>query len=695
MRKTILLIAFILILGNIFGQDSINPNTTTHPLAAPVPLGTPPGTGSISGATNVTYGQTYIYSFSGTSYPNLQWQVTNGTIISSTTTSAKVVWAGSVEMVSANTPISEDFPPIYALGGPNHQLQSYKLNTPGQTMEGSISVYSNGGLITSQIVTITIPPIHSGSISPNNQIVVEGQQPTSLSYSGATGGTGQSFSYQWQSSTDNQTWTDIPGATGLTFNPGPPTSKNTYYHVSVKQGSATETSSPASIEKILTATPPPISSVQDDNYTIDLSKPVGTPTGGINVGSDGGVQYIVPIGVLPGTNSLQPSIRLIYNSRGGVGIAAKGWSLSCFSEIKRTGKSFYFDGQTTPVAFNNTNDIFSLDGHRLFPITGTNGADGTVYGKENEDFSKIISHGGSNSTGPDWFEVTQKDGTILEYGKALNSKFPSNNATYIWLLNRVTDRNGNYCIFKYNIDPGQYAYALTEIDYTGNDAAGLQPYNKIVFSYSIKQTPTSTLQYKDGIQIETPYLLDSISVINSAGTASSRYMMSYKVQQGQYYLKTITEQGSDGSAKNPLVFKYGADNATPPVALSSSLGGLETDGSIYSGNFSGAGTDGVISAILKPDNNGQTQYLGFNMYGDLAKDPNNPVLHLDYSKNLNDSSLVYDLPTDKRGKYDALTSDYNGDGKADVLFAGFSDSSGVRKLEKIQINLTKLLPNDK
>ncbi|QEC71848.1 hypothetical protein FSB73_09410 [Arachidicoccus ginsenosidivorans] len=684
MRRILLLLILLGCYQIISAQDSTNKpqkQEVKSGIASPMTLPPPPGGGTIDGPTHVTYGQTYNYSFQYL-YPNVTWAASNGLVISSTSTTAEVVWSGSIGVVSSE---ESSFHADYAYGGPNVLQPSYNPLIPEQPLTGTLSVYSNGTLEASIDVTITVAPLNGGNISAKTQVVVEGQTPSSLTYSGASGGTGLAFDYQWQMSTDENTWSDIPGATGLTYNPGLPQSKYSYYRVIATQGSAQAYSSVASINKILTATPPPIVPVQDDNYTIDLSKMVGTTEGKLNVNSSGGSQYSIPIQVLPGTNGLQPNISLYYNSRAGSGIAAKGWNLSCLSEIKRAGKSFYFDGKRSPVSFSNSNDVFELDGQRLFAISGENGADGTIYGKESEDYSKIVSYGGTENTGPDWFQVTQKDGTIMEYGRVANAKYAAYNATYIWLLNKVTDRNGNYCLFKYNVDPEQEAFALIEIDYTGNDATGLQPYNKILFSYSIKPHPENTLQFKDGVAVKNPYLLDTISVINSSGTVMRRYLCGYFVSRGQYYLKTVSESGSDGSIRNPLIFNYGSSAASSPVALSPMLSGLQTDGSIYSGNFHGNGIYGLISANCTINNNGLTEYLGFSMYGKVANDPEHPLLKLDYSETLNGSNIVYDLPNGPRGRYDALTSDYDGDGKADVLFCGFSDSSGVRKLKRYKL----------
>src|SRR5882757_4343822 len=128
--------------------------------------------------------------------------------------------------------------------------------------------------------------------------------------------------------------------------------------------------------------------------TIDLSKPTGTPKGVGAQNGSGGVTYTIPIEVTPGINGLMPGINLVYNSQGGDGNFGYGWSLSALSTITRAGKSNYYNGINAPISWTNTNDAFVLDGQRLFVTSGVYGANGSTYGTENENFTKIVSVGG-------------------------------------------------------------------------------------------------------------------------------------------------------------------------------------------------------------------------------------------------------------------------------------------------------------
>ncbi|MDB5249550.1 MAG: hypothetical protein JWQ40_3944 [Segetibacter sp.] len=87
----------------------------------------------------------------------------------------------------------------------------------------------------SNVVTLTLaPPLQAGAITPLTQTVLAGVTPTPLtSTAPATGGT-NNYTYQWQSAIfDRGPYTNIPGATGLSYSPGP-LNQTTYYKRIVK-----------------------------------------------------------------------------------------------------------------------------------------------------------------------------------------------------------------------------------------------------------------------------------------------------------------------------------------------------------------------------------------------------------------------------------------------------------------------------
>jgi gliding motility-associated-like protein len=91
------------------------------------------------------------------------------------------------------------------------------------------------GQVYSSVVTLTVLPALTAGTIGTNQTICAGTTPAPLTSTlGAAGGTG-TYTFQWESSTDNAAWTPISGATGLTYSPGPLT-VTTYFRRQVAAG---------------------------------------------------------------------------------------------------------------------------------------------------------------------------------------------------------------------------------------------------------------------------------------------------------------------------------------------------------------------------------------------------------------------------------------------------------------------------
>ncbi|MDO7888057.1 T9SS type B sorting domain-containing protein [Hymenobacter cheonanensis] len=104
----------------------------------------------------------------------------------------------------------------------------------------------------SNVVTITVSPALVAGTIAADQTLCPGATPAALtSTAGASGGTG-TYTYQWQSSPDNATWTNIAGATGPTYAPGILTA-TTYFRRQVTSGACGPAYSPAVTLTVLPA----------------------------------------------------------------------------------------------------------------------------------------------------------------------------------------------------------------------------------------------------------------------------------------------------------------------------------------------------------------------------------------------------------------------------------------------------------
>src|SRR6266568_2379897 len=223
----------------------------------------------------------------------------------------------------------------------------------------------------------------------------------------------------------------------------------------------------------------------------------GATPGNFSVNQNGGATYTIPITVPPGTAGMVPKLALSYDKQIQNDLLGVGWSVSGLSLIQRCGSTIALDGIKGGVNYD-ANDRFCLDGQRLIAIktltsAGVDGANGTEYRTEKESFSKIISYRDDTTfTGrvPQYFRVTNKSGTVMEYGVTLDSRIEAQGkpSVRVWALNKIQDTKGNYLTVSYFKDTGATGtgeYRPTRIDYTGNANAApvLSTYSSMQFVY--------------------------------------------------------------------------------------------------------------------------------------------------------------------------------------------------------------------
>ncbi|WP_207632583.1 DUF6443 domain-containing protein [Foetidibacter luteolus] len=130
-----------------------------------------------------------------------------------------------------------------------------------------------------------IQPVTGGAVSPASQSINYNSVPAALSITGVTGGT-YSYTYQWQSSSNNSTWTNISFG-GLEYTPGQLTA-TTYYRVAVKSNGVTAYSSSA----VVTVYPEfKAGIISPANITIAPGGNPGAITGTKPTGGDGSYSY--------------------------------------------------------------------------------------------------------------------------------------------------------------------------------------------------------------------------------------------------------------------------------------------------------------------------------------------------------------------------------------------------------------------
>jgi hypothetical protein len=297
------------------------------------------------------------------------------------------------------------------------------------------------------------------------------------------------------------------------------------------------------------------STVPADGYTLSFSimhfstyaalknlTPQGTPIGsGVKIPLPdmftGAFSHAIPITVLPGRKGIQPALALTYRSSNTNSWVGLGFSLNPGYIVRST--------KLGPPTYNDTQDTFYF-----VTDAGTtelvNLIDNLYQAKIESSFTKFYKE-------PDesW-RVVGKDGSILRFGQATNSKETSSKGTFSWYLTKAIDTNGNYIEYHYTKDSGK-SY-LSRIDYTGNEI-GVSPTNSVEFFLEPRGDISSS--YISTAKIATAKRLKEIQVKQNYDLVW-RYVLEYEYSQdtNRSLLRTITQYGSDGKSLPQQNFTY-------------------------------------------------------------------------------------------------------------------------------------------
>ena len=405
---------------------------------------------------------------------------------------------------------------------------------------------------------------------------------------------------------------------------------------------------------------------------------VGAIGGSGGVGGLGGATYTIPIRVPEGLGGLQPSVAVAYNSQGGNGLLGWCWDLQGVSSITRVGTTHYHDGKTSGVDFDD--DRFALDGQRLVCVRGTYGANEAEYRTEIDGMAKIVSYTCDTTSGPAYFKVWLPNGNVAFYGNTTDSRMglQQRNDVCLWLLNRMEDRNGNYMEYVYV--RGGDNYALKDIRYGGNNAAGISCSYTVSFSYSFKDD--SEVSFIGDNAFSQKRRLDAILVYHGNYQLYSYGFEYYSpdFSNGYYYTRLHQIHFDCGEeAYNPTVIQWGQNDYGSCGSSQNHIidvsGGNSSDfsGKVkFTGDFNG---DGFTDFILYyPNLNGHKKAVffinkGVNNNGTLTFSQLSSNITLD-----NDIDWIY-------------TPDINGDGLDDIVLS----SRDRTFIGKDRLNITAYL----
>ena len=407
---------------------------------------------------------------------------------------------------------------------------------------------------------------------------------------------------------------------------------------------------------------------------------VGALPGTFNTSNSGAAVYSINIETPPAIGSMKPNLSIVYNSQSGNGLVGWSWELAGLSSIIRTGQTEYHDGNVTSVDF--VNDRYLMDGQRLMLVKGSYyGENKSEYKTEIDNMDKIVLYG--NDKSPEYFVVWKSDGTIWEYGITNDSRVETKNDGKIilkWKLSKVSDRNGNAMIFNYVKDVGYGEAYIDNIQYTLNEAAGLNPAMKISFVYEDKQYDDIT-GYVYGNMIRNDKLLMNILIHNNnTGKKLFDYSLEYLdpgMYDGNYFiyhrLKSVRlAVGEDEINPTRIIWN------TKKKHYNDNFQSYQLDKSVFSdnvpfvGDFNGDGYSDVMMVPYKiqntyPDDVEGKVYLN-NCNGGFHDSPTTSIL----------------LPKNIEWIY---VVDMNGDSKDDVILYEFNYNAETEDDDIVKLHL--------
>jgi RHS repeat-associated protein len=343
-------------------------------------------------------------------------------------------------------------------------------------------------------------------------------------------------------------------------------------------------------------------------YINDPNLIQGVTEGEPSVSPIGSFNYQIPVFGPPGMSSAQPNLTIVYNNNNGVNNLGLGFSLSGISAISRTNKSIYFDGVQNEIKMNPS-DVFAIDGERLLLSSGVYGQNGATYQSEVNNYSKIFSYGTSGS-GPTHFIIHTPDGKTIEFGNTSDSKLKSlgNGLVLAWYVSKVTDEYGNYMTFHYDNNNGEIN--IIRIEYSGNAAQGLVPYNKMEFEYFNNRSDSKTI-FVGGEVFKQTKLLKSIISKNESNNLVRKYNFAYQYSNNSL-LHSITEIDANNNQLNPTYFDW---NKTNLITNTSNVGFLPPSAIKIASEMlttSGVATDNLTTISADMNGDGKKDLITLN-----------------------------------------------------------------------------------
>jgi RHS repeat-associated protein len=253
----------------------------------------------------------------------------------------------------------------------------------------------------------------------------------------------------------------------------------------------------------------------------------------------GAFTYSIPIDVPPGINGMQPGLAITYNSQGGDSWISKGWEIP-FGSIQRSTKN-------GPPTYTSSDTYVATSGGQTQELVyiGSNFFSTNFYRTKIEGAFQTIT----NSVASQWV-ITDKSGTRYQYGTTSSAALGGPDGTFLWALERVVDRNGNFYEISYTKDQNQNQIYPSTISYGGNLNTGRAHDRRITFTFETNPYPFSSWRPK--FKQVTAKRLQKIEtqVVISTWSTVKRWELSYATPAGKVRpaLSSVGVTGVDGAS---------------------------------------------------------------------------------------------------------------------------------------------------
>ncbi len=257
--------------------------------------------------------------------------------------------------------------------------------TVGNDIDGTTRSGTNPVIGAHEVVIVNCTGSVAGTAAPAIPVFC-GSGVTTINTAGTTQGLG--VSYQWQSSTDSAAWTNISGATSLSYTIPTAISNTTWYRMKVGC-SFSATSDSVTTKVVINPFPAPITGPNklciNSTYTLASATPSGiwsssnpvvgtiSPTGVVTTGAGGGntiISYTLSTGCRVTSNVTVNSVLPVVSINPTPGTVCEGGTSLLSSTSTNPGATVYTIDNITfaPVTFTATGTFSSA----TTPTTGSN-----------------------------------------------------------------------------------------------------------------------------------------------------------------------------------------------------------------------------------------------------------------------------------------------------------------------------------